>query len=138
MVAVQGLLGIKGKKGKALFRVVAEFLLDHEGDGDVSALVDFSVADKAVHPGPQDKGFGDGRADDVKVGELVFGAACVLFSEIGIQRTQVNVNTDVGLVVGPVGHDAGHDPVHGGQVLQPDAILPVTPFSSFLRHKKPP
>ena len=56
MVCIHSILGVKFEIGQALFRVVIKFLFDGKGNGDVVFLVKLAVADKAVHPGPQNKG----------------------------------------------------------------------------------
>ena len=131
VVALQGLLGIVCKEGQRLLGVVVEFLLHREANGDVAPLVHLAADDEAVHLGTQDEGLADGGADEMEEGVLVLGAALIQLCQIFIHGPQVDVHADVGLVIRPVGHQGGHDPVHGGDILQPDTVLAVSPFSFF-------
>ena len=139
MVGIHGFLFIVLEERQSLFRFVVEFLFHRESDGNLITLIDLVVADKTVHVRAKHKRLAHGGADDMEEGVFVLRPAFVFPGKISFQRTKVNIKCDKGLVVGTVGHDAGHDPVHGRNILQPDCIWPVSPFSLFFLHmQKPP
>ena len=114
---------------------VTELLLDGEAHGDVIALIHFPIADEPIHPGPKYKSLANGGGNDVEEGILVLRIhPLILFVHIGLQGGEIHIQVDEGLVVCPVRHDAGHDPVHRRDILQPDGIRPVSPFLLCLRH----
>ena len=137
VVAVQRFPGIILEKCQCLGGIVIEFLLDSEGNGDVAALVHLAAHNETVHLGPQHKGFADGGTDQVEKGIFVFCSAFIDLFQIGIQGTGINVDVDVRLVVTAVGHQGSHNAVEGRNVLQPDAVFAVAPFSLFHSHDPP-
>ena len=114
--------------------MIVKTLFDSESNSHIPPLVKLVVYDKAVHPGPQDKCLTDGRADEMEEGVLILCSAFVQFFEISIQWAGVDVNIDICLVVCAIGHQCRHDPVHGGNILQPDTVFPVAPFFLVLCH----
>ena len=134
VIRIHGFLIIDGKKSQPLLGLVGKLFFDHKGKGQIPVLVDALVADEPVHPGTKNECLGDGRADNVEIGILVLCAALVLLSQVSIQGAKIHLHIDVGFVVRSVGHDAGHDPIHGGKIFQPDSVFPVTPFSLCSLH----
>ena len=57
----------------------------------------------------------------------------VMPGQIGVQIGQVDALGDKGLVVAAVGVEQGHDEVHGVQIPQQHAVLPVS-HSAFVGH----
>ena len=137
VVAVHGFLVIIGQKRQAFLRFVVELFFNHKGDREILALVDLMVADKPVHSGAKNKGFGNRGAYYMEERVFVLRTPCILLFQVGVQRGQIHFNIDVSFVVRPVWHNTGHDAVQRRQILQPDGIGTVSPFS-FSFHKKPP
>ena len=112
VIGVHGLLGVELEIGKAFLRLVVEFLFYGKGDVDLVLLIELIVAHKPVHPGPQHKGLAYGAADHMEKGILILCQALVFLFQVGFQGAKIQIEADIRLVVGAVGHNHRHDSVH--------------------------
>ena len=135
MQGIDGVLLAVFLVGKALFGLVLKLLLDHEGDGDVVAHVQAVAGDEAVHARAQHKALDHCGKEDVEIGILILGTPFVLLSQESVQRAAVDVNIDMRLVVGAVGHKISHELAEGrGLVPQPVTVKAVASLFGSLFH----
>ena len=134
MVGIHSILSIVSDEGQSLLSLITELLFHHKSHGNIVPLINPVVADESVHSGAQNESTANCRTDHMKVGIFIRGSALVLPGKICIQGTKIHIYGDVSLIVAAVGHNAGHNAVHRGQILQPYGIPAVTRFSFLLFH----
>lgn len=84
MDGVQGILGLGMDEGQRLRPLVRKELLDHEGGGDLVALIEIAVGDEPVHLGPKGDGLEQRRHNQLEQVILILRIVRVLFLQVGV------------------------------------------------------
>ena len=121
--------------GQTLGRFIGKLLLDDERHGDLIALIEVLVGNKAVHLGPQCDRLDETRDDHMEhgIGELLF--LRVLLFQIRVHVCEVDGFPDVSFIVAAVRVDQRRNEMHAVEIAQQDAVLPVAEATLFLFHK---
>jgi hypothetical protein len=70
-------------------------------------------------------------------GVLIVSTPLIQLGKICIQRFCIDIHTDMCFIICPIGHQSRHNAIHCGNVLLPDAVFPVSPFSLLFSHNLP-
>ena len=126
MKTLQGAFLLGVEEGQGFLAGIGEDFLHHKGRGNLVSLICILVGDEPVELGAQDNGLQQRCHHQVEHGILEWGIAGIFLGQERVDVGEVYRLGDVGLVVAAVGIDEGRNKVHGIEIPQQIAVLPVT------------